>query len=122
MLDTQLTSSLSYNLFRADQVRENEAQAAADSGCDMFTLMQRAGDVVFKQCLELMPNSDTYLVLVGQGNNAGDGYIAAINAKLAGKQVHLCAVEPQRTLEGDAGTAQQRWLDSGGSIDGFEPP
>jgi len=48
MLDTQLTSSLSYKLFRADQVRENEGQAAANSGCDMFTLMQRAGDVVFK--------------------------------------------------------------------------
>ncbi|OES26233.1 hydroxyethylthiazole kinase family protein [Alteromonas macleodii] len=86
----------------------------------MFTLMQRAGDVVFKQCLELMPNSDVYLVLVGQGNNAGDGYIAAINAKLAGKQVHLCAVEPERTLDGDAGKAQQRWLDSGGSINGFD--
>ena len=120
MLDTQLTSSLSHKLFRADQVRENEGQAAANSGCDMFTLMQRAGDVVFKQCLELMPNSDVYLVLVGQGNNAGDGYIAAINAKLAGKQVHLCAVEPERTLDGDAGKAQQRWLDSGGSINGFD--
>jgi len=59
-------------------------------------------------------------VLVGQGNNAGDGYIAAINAKLAGKQVHLCAVEPERTLDGDAGKAQQRWLDSGGSINGFD--
>ncbi|MED6321260.1 MAG: NAD(P)H-hydrate dehydratase, partial [Pseudomonadota bacterium] len=67
-----------------------------------------------------MPNSDVYLVLVGQGNNAGDGYIAAINAKLAGKQVHLCAVEPERTLDGDAGKAQQRWLDSGGSINGFD--
>ena len=120
MLDTQLTSSLSYKLFRADQVREKEGQAAANSSCDMFTLMQRAGDVVFKQCLELMPNSDVYLVLVGQGNNAGDGYIAAINAKLAGKQVHLCAVEPERTLDGDAGKAQQRWLDSGGSINGFD--
>ncbi|GEA02706.1 bifunctional NAD(P)H-hydrate repair enzyme [Alteromonas sp. KUL17] len=76
--------------------------------------------MVFKQCLELMPNSDVYLVLVGQGNNAGDGYIAAINAKLAGKQVHLCAVEPERTLDGDAGKAQQRWLDSGGSINGFD--
>ena len=120
MLDTQLTSSLSYKLFRADQVREKEGQAAANSSCDMFTLMQRAGDEVFKQCLELMPNSDVYLVLVGQGNNAGDGYIAAINAKLAGKQVHLCAVEPERTLDGDAGKAQQRWLDSGGSINGFD--
>lgn len=119
MLDTQLTSSLSYKLFRADQVRENEKTAAANSNCDMFTLMQRAGDVVFKQCLELIPNSDVYLVLVGQGNNAGDGYIAAMNAKLAGKQVDLCAIEPERILEGDAGIAQKRWLDSGGEIKHF---
>ena len=96
MLDTQLTSSLSYKLFRADQVRENENLAAANSNCDMFTLMQRAGDAVFKQCLELIPNSDVYLVLVGKGNNAGDGYIAAMNAKLAGKQEIVCAIEPER--------------------------
>ncbi len=85
MLDTQLTSSLSHKLFRADQVRENEAQAATESGCDLYTLMQRAGEEVFKQCQELMPNSDVYLVLVGQGNNAGDGYIAALHAKQAGR-------------------------------------
>ena len=120
MLDTQLTSSLSHKLFRADQVRENEAQAATESGCDLYTLMQRAGEEVFKQCQELMPNSDVYLVLVGQGNNAGDGYIAALHAKQAGKQVHVCAVEPERVLEGDAGKAQQRWFDSGGKVSAFD--
>lgn len=120
MLDTQLTSSLSYKLFRADQVRANEAEAAAQSGCDMFTLMQRAGDAVYKQCQALFANSDVYLVLVGQGNNAGDGYITAINAKKAGKMVHLCAIEPERILDGDAGIAQQRWLDMGGKIKSFD--
>ncbi|WP_421132752.1 NAD(P)H-hydrate dehydratase [Alteromonas sp. A079] len=120
MLDTQLTSSLSYKLFRADQVRENEAKAAELSGCDMFTLMQRAGDIIFEQCQERLPNSDVYLIVVGQGNNAGDGYVAAINAKLAGKKVYVCAVQPERTLEGDAGTAQSRWLDLGGKISAFD--
>lgn len=120
MLDTQLTTSLSYKLFRADEVRNNEQEAASQSGCEMFTLMERAGEAVFRQCQHLLPNTDVYLVLVGQGNNAGDGYIAASYAKQAGKQVHVCAVEPQRTLDGDAGRAQQRWLDAGGTIEQFD--
>lgn len=119
MLDTQLLDSLPYKLYRADQVRENERTAAEQSGVEMFELMQRAGKAVFKQCQLLLPNTDVFLVLVGQGNNAGDGYIAALHAKEAGKQVLLCAVEPHRILEGDAGTAQQKWLDAGGKIEPF---
>lgn len=119
MLDNQLADSLTYKLFRADQVRENEQAAAQQSGCDLFTLMQRAGKAVFRQCQLLAPEAETYLVLVGQGNNAGDGYIAAMHAKNAGKKVHLCAVEPERILDGDAGKAQQRWKDAGGEVQPF---
>lgn len=121
MLDTQRSSSLTYKLFRADQVREHERKAAEISGCEMFTLMNRAGEAIFNQCQLLLPNTDVYLVLVGQGNNAGDGYIAALQAKQAGKQVFLCAIEPERELEGDAGRAQQNWLQAGGEIQGFQP-
>ncbi|TPV54547.1 NAD(P)H-hydrate dehydratase [Aestuariibacter sp. GS-14] len=120
MLDTQLIDSLPYKLYRADQVRENERTAAEKAGVDMFTLMKRAGKAVFHQSQLLLPNTDVYLVLVGQGNNAGDGYIAAIHAKKAGKQVLLCAIEPHRILEGDAGKAQQKWLDAGGKIEPFK--
>lgn len=119
MLDTQLIASLTYKLFRADQVREHERAAAQMANLDMFSLMERAGEAVFKQCQSLVPNTDVFLVLVGQGHNAGDGYIAALSAKKAGKQVHLCAIEPHRILEGDAGIAQQAWLDAGGKIEGF---
>lgn len=121
MLDTEITASLPYKLFRADQVRENERAAAEKSRVDMFTLMERAGKAVFKQCQLLLPNTDAFLVLVGQGNNAGDGYIAALQAKQAGKQVHLCAIEPHRILEADAGRAQKAWLDAGGKIESFQP-
>lgn len=120
MLDTKLATSLSHKLFRAEQVREHEQAAAEQSGCDLATLMERAGASVFRQCQSLLPNTHVYLVMVGQGNNAGDGYIAALKAKEAGKQVHVCAVEPHRILEGDAGRAQKRWLDAGGKIEVFD--
>ncbi|MEW9798521.1 NAD(P)H-hydrate dehydratase [Alteromonas sp. CYL-A6] len=120
MLNDQLAASLPYKLYRADQVREHEARAAELSGCDLTALMQRAGKAVFRHCQQLLPNTDHFLVVVGQGNNAGDGYVAALHAKQAGKQVTLCAVEPERVLEGDAGDAQRAWRDAGGDIQAFD--
>ena len=116
MLDTQLNSSLSYKLFRADAVRDNEKQAAQDSAVTLFTLMERAGEAIFRQCETTYPQAGNLLVLVGQGNNAGDGYIAAHCAQKAGRKVTVCAVEPDRKLDGDAGRAQQRWLEAGNSV------
>lgn len=119
MLDTQLALSLPYKLYRADQVREHEQQAAEQSGCDLSELMQRAGKAVFRQSQLLIPNTEKFLILAGQGNNAGDGYVAALEAQKAGKQVVVCAVEPDRTLDGDAGRAQQAWRDAGGDVQSF---
>lgn len=119
MLDTELAQSLAHKLYRADQVRDNEQAAAKQSGCEMYTLMLRAGRRVFEKCQLHMPNSDNYLVLVGHGNNGGDGYITASEAKNAGKHVVVCAVEPDRVLQGDTAKAQQRWLDTGGEITVF---
>jgi NAD(P)H-hydrate epimerase len=121
MLDTELARSLAHKLYRADQVRDNEKSAAKQSGCEMYTLMLRAGKCVFEQCQLQMPNTDRYLVLVGHGNNSGDGYIAACEAKNAGKHVVVCAVEPGRELSGDAKRAQDSWLTAGGSVEAFSP-
>ncbi|WP_218353875.1 NAD(P)H-hydrate dehydratase [Alteromonas lipotrueiana] len=119
MLDTQLSSSLSHKLFRADAVRDNEQQAASESSVTLLTLMERAGEAIFRQCDSAYPKATQILVLVGQGNNAGDGYIAALCAQQAGRKVTVCAVEPERQLEGDAGEAQQRWTKAGNSVCGF---
>jgi NAD(P)H-hydrate epimerase len=120
MLVKNAKPSLTQKLYRADQVRKHEQQAAQDAGIDMFALMQRAGEAVFKQSVELIPNVDNYLVLVGIGHNAGDGYISAVKAAKAGKNVTVCAVEPEREVEGDVARAKALWLDvSGASVEAF---
>jgi len=121
MLLKNTTASLTQKLYRADQVKHLELEAAESVGLSKFELMQRAGKAVFENCLSLMPNSETYLVLVGVGNNAGDGYITALNAVNAGKRVILCAVDPTREVQGDVLRAQQAWLNTGGSIEAFDP-
>lgn len=110
---------LAQQLFLAQQVRQHEAKAAALAGVSMFTLMERAGHAVFSQCIEHVPNAQRYFILVGYGNNAGDGYIVASLAKQAGKEVVVLAGDTDRRLTGDALTAQQRWQALGGEVESY---
>ncbi|MGQ8365569.1 NAD(P)H-hydrate dehydratase [Glaciecola sp. 1036] len=121
MLDKINAPSLTQKLYRADQVRLHEKSAAEKLGLEMYSLMQRAGKAVFEECVNLIPNVDRYLVLVGVGNNAGDGYVAGLQAKIAGKNVTLCAVDPKRELSGDAARARQEWEANGGKVETFSP-
>ena len=108
---------LSRTVFNTQQIRSNEALAAKKSHCDLFTLMQRAGKSVFNQWRKL--NAHYTLVLVGHGNNAGDGYIVARLIRETGKQVIVCAVDPHKILSGDALKAQHMWLEAGGKVQSF---
>jgi len=119
MLEKDNSPSLTQKLYRADQVRNNEKAAAESLGIDMYSLMVRAGEAVFHHAVSLLPNSEHYLVLVGAGHNAGDGYIAAVTAAKAGKTVKLCAIEPEREMSGDVARARQAWLDIGGTVTAF---
>lgn len=119
MLRKNSSPSLTQKLYRADQVRQHEKQAAEQNGLAMYSLMEKAGEAVYKQAVLLLPNIDNYLVLVGIGHNAGDGYITAVTAAKAGKNVTLCAIEPAREVSGDVATARDAWLQSGGKIEAF---
>lgn len=119
MLQKKLANSLTQKLYRADQVRLHEEKAASQMGIDMYSLMQRAGGCVFQNSVSMFPNIDNYLVLVGIGHNAGDGYIAALTAANAGKNVTLCAVEPDREVHGDVARAKEDWINAGGMVKPF---
>ncbi|MBE0457842.1 NAD(P)H-hydrate dehydratase [Pseudoalteromonas prydzensis] len=114
-----MSANLSQHVFCAEQVRTHEPAAAAQSGVAMYTLMERAGKGVFDQTIKHFPKAQNYVVLVGVGNNAGDGYIVAKLAKQAGKQVIVIAAAPDKPLTGDALTAQKAWLAAGGDITAF---
>lgn len=119
MLTLQEPLSLPHKLYRAEQVREHEPAAAKNSHCDMYSLMVRAGTAVLAHCQLAYPQAAHYLVLVGNGNNAGDGYIVATQAMAAGKHVVVCAANADKALHGDARRAQQAFIDAGGSVQPF---
>ena len=110
------SASLAQKLFRADQVSQREEQAAELSMTTLYGLMQRAGKAVYEGCFELVPNCEHFLFVVGSGNNAGDGYVAATLALDDEHDVKVAAVNPDKPLTGDALKAQEAFLAAGGKI------
>jgi NAD(P)H-hydrate epimerase len=86
-----------------------EPKAAQKAGCSMFELMQRAGEAAFQVLRQEWPKAQNILVVAGNGNNAGDGYVLAKLAKLKGLNVLVVCQEPERALLGDAKQAQLEW-------------
>lgn len=109
-------ASLAYKLFCAEQVRRHELSAAAAENCGAFALMQRAGTAAMRCIQSYYPMAEKILVLVGGGNNAGDGYIVASLARQQGLNVILASADPRATLSPDAFKAQQLWLQHGGLV------
>ncbi len=66
-------------------------QAAVDAGASWATLMEQAGWGVAQAAVRLLrhPNGKRVLVLVGPGNNGGDGLVAARHLHDAGAHVAL---------------------------------
>ncbi|NNM51123.1 MAG: bifunctional ADP-dependent NAD(P)H-hydrate dehydratase/NAD(P)H-hydrate epimerase, partial [Pseudomonadales bacterium] len=91
--------------FTIEQVRALDATAIA-SGWDAFELMQRAGLAAWQYLRRCWPDAQRIAVMLGVGNNAGDGYVLARHAALAGCHVDLLAAVEQR-LSGAALQAAQ---------------
>lgn len=111
------SATLPQELWTAQQVRENEAQAAASTGISMPMLMERAGHSAFALLKQLWPQAQSILVLAGKGNNGGDAYVLARLAKQAAYKVQLVHIGDANAVSGDAAQAQQRWLDCEGEIE-----
>ena len=97
----------------SEQVRTIEPKAARIAGCSMFELMQRAGEAAFKVLKQEWPNVQSIIVVVGNGNNAGDGYVLAKLAKQQGINVVVFCEQLKRELIGDAKQAQLEWQNLG---------
>ncbi|WP_426159899.1 NAD(P)H-hydrate dehydratase [Pseudomonas sp. TSRC2-2] len=107
-------------LYGAAQVRELDARLIA-AGTPGFELMQRAARATWRALVRQWPDANELTVLVGHGNNAGDGYLIAVLALRAGWAVRLLAVGDPQRLQGDAalahakalaaGVASQHWTD-----------
>jgi len=106
-------------LYRAEEVRELDRIAIEEFNVSGATLMENAGQAAFDALRERWPRLRRVAVLVGTGNNGGDGFVIARLAKAAGYEVRLWQVGDLARLKGDALTMATQWQDAGGNIDPF---
>lgn len=109
-------SSLPDALFSADAVRAIDRYVIDQQGVDGFELMQAAARAAFRRLVQTWPECGPMLVLCGAGNNGGDGYLVAANARRHGLDVRCIAVAAVEKLSGDARKAWQRAVDDGVAV------
>jgi NAD(P)H-hydrate epimerase len=98
---------------------------AIEKGIDSYALMQAAGDAVSRQVMavvraELDGHTPTILVLVGPGNNGGDGAIAAQVLREAGFTVNLLLAIKAPASDTDAARALSDYEGNIHPVDEFD--
>lgn len=96
-----------------------DRQAIQRLGIPGLTLMERAGTRAYRTLRASWPERRRMRVFCGTGNNGGDGYIIAALAQLDGLDVEVLQLGDPARLRGDAATAANRYLDTGGRRSAF---
>lgn len=87
-----------------ESARAAEHRAVAESGVTLPELMDRAGAVVAREVSQRVPYGPV-VVVVGNGNNGGDGWVAARELHASGREVLVVTPTEPQALEGIAGDA-----------------
>src|SRR5438067_1005842 len=94
-------------------------QAAIDAGTSVEQLMERAG-AALAEAVYRFAGPLSALVLCGQGNNGGDGYVAARHLAERGVEVRIAAIGEARS---DAARwARSQWPGEVGTLSGYTRP
>ncbi|GAC1318547.1 MAG: bifunctional ADP-dependent NAD(P)H-hydrate dehydratase/NAD(P)H-hydrate epimerase [Thermoleophilaceae bacterium] len=88
-------------LFEADEMRAADEFATAHGGVASLDLMERAGEAVARAALE-RARAGPIRIVVGKGNNGGDGLVAARVLRAGGREVDVLAPVALDDLQGDA--------------------
>ena len=103
-------------LYTAAQIRDIELSYAQKSEHGTYPLMEKAGASVYHLIKSHWPEARRILILTGNGNNGGDGYIVARLAALDRLKVSLCNFCAPEKLKGDAKVAFDKLPKSGLSL------
>jgi ADP-dependent NAD(P)H-hydrate dehydratase / NAD(P)H-hydrate epimerase len=107
-------------LYSVAQVRAIDARAIAE-GTSGYTLMRRAAEAALRALRSRWPRAMSVVVVTGSGNNGGDGYVLARFAQAAGLTATVLAAVPPEQLKGEARTACDEFIASGGRLVPYVP-
>lgn len=100
---------MTHPLYLRAELQKIESQQLAQG----LPLMERAGTAAARWIGGHYPRSSVITVLVGPGNNGGDGYVCARHLYIAGFTVHVWPVLHVGDLAADASQARRLWLELG---------
>ncbi|QQK78760.1 NAD(P)H-hydrate dehydratase [Salicibibacter cibi] len=84
-------------------------------------LMENAGRAVAERLLAHYGADERFLVLIGTGNNGGDGFVIARTLKDMGRSVDICLIPPEEKLKGDAKWHKELYERAGYTWAAFDP-
>lgn len=113
-------NSLPEALYSADAVQAIDRYVIEQQGVPGFELMQSAARAAFRRLVRQWPEATRVLVLCGAGNNGGDGYLVAANARRHGLEARCVSVAPVEKLQGDARRAWHKAGEDGVRIEALE--
>jgi len=120
MLKMGKQNDVADQIYLTNQVRELDRIAIEELNIPGFTLMQRAAEAAFNEIQQAWPNANHIIVLVGTGNNGGDGYVIASLALAAKIKTKVIQVGNHAALQGDAKKAQDMFIGGGGLCVAFD--
>ncbi len=94
-------------VYTGAETRAFDQRAIREFGISGSRLMHRAGRAAFAALRRRWPEAGAISVVCGAGNNAGDGYVIAGQARDAGLDVQLIQVADPARLGGDAQAARE---------------
>ena len=99
-------------LYQSEHIKSVDKLVASHLNINSFELMQKAGSALFNY----IQNHQNILIIVGAGNNAGDGFIMALLARSHGINVTVWNLITINQLPPDAAKAAQQYLKHGGIL------
>ena len=91
----------------AQEMREIDQQTIEQIGIPGAVLMEHAGTAVVRAIHQHFPECQRIAVIVGKGNNGGDGLVVARQLAHAGQPIQIFLVSPPESFVGDALTNLQ---------------
>ena len=111
--------ALAEALYSVAQMRELDRRAIEMHGIAAGELMARAGAAAWQVLQKRWPKARRIVIFAGAGNNAGDGYVLALKAQRAKRQVIVLNVGDAAKLSGAAAAARKHYRAAKGREEKF---
>ena len=86
----------------AQEMRQIDQQTIEQIGISGAVLMEHAGSAVVRVIHQHFPECQRIAIIVGKGNNGGDGLVVARQLAHAGQPIQIFLVSPPESFAGDA--------------------